>query len=234
MTAGDATAAIHAFLRAVNLNPALTQSWTMLERLYRATGEPKGAVAAHEQVLMLENLPPEIVRAGSLFSDGDLASAEEILSAYLNKVGNHVEAFRLLARIKQQCKALDDAERLLEAALQIAPNYRAARLDYVRVLLDGQRYLQAHEVAGSLVELEPDNRDLLSLYAAGVRWAWATSVCHRRLSAAGGGSTFSAELHVALGHSLKTWASRTKPSRRIRRQQMRSPVLVTLTGALQI
>ena len=67
MTAGDATAAIHAFLRAVNLNPALTQSWTMLERLYRATGEPKGAVAAHEQVLMLENLPPEIVRAGSLF-----------------------------------------------------------------------------------------------------------------------------------------------------------------------
>ena len=91
MTAGDATAAIHAFLRAVNMNPALTQSWTMLERLYRATGEPKGAVAAHEQVLMLEKLPPEIVRAGSLFSDGDLASAEEILSAYLNKVGNHVE-----------------------------------------------------------------------------------------------------------------------------------------------
>lgn len=203
MTAGDATAAIHAFLRAVNLNPALTQSWTMLERLYRATGEPKGAVAAHEQVLMLEKLPPEIVRAGSLFSDGDLASAEEILSAYLNKVGNHVEAFRLLARIKQQCKALDDAERLLEAALQIAPNYRAARLDYVRVLLDGQRYLQAHEVAGSLVELEPENRDLLSLYAAACvglgRHQCAIDV-YRRLVA---DPPSSAELHVALGHSLK-------------------------------
>ena len=35
MTLGDAPRAIDAFLRAVNLNPALTQSWTMLERLYR-------------------------------------------------------------------------------------------------------------------------------------------------------------------------------------------------------
>ena len=138
------------------------------------------------------------------FSDGDLASAEEILSAYLNNVGNHVEAFRLLARIKQQCKALDDAERLLEAALQIAPNYRAARLDYVRVLLDGQRYLQAHEVVCSLLKLEPENRDLLSLYAAACvglgRHQCAIDV-YRRLVA---DPASSAELHVALGHSLKS------------------------------
>ena len=165
MTLGDAPRAIDAFLRAVNLNPALTQSWTMLERLYRKTGQAKGAVAAREQVSMLQGLPPEVVRAGSLFSDGELAVAEDILSAYLNHGGNHAEAFRLLARIKQQCNAFDEAERLFEAALQIAPNYRAARLDYVRMLLDAQKYLRAHEVVGSLLEIEPGNRDLLSLYA---------------------------------------------------------------------
>ena len=62
----------------------------------------------------------------SLFSDGDLAAAEEILSAYLNDGGNHAEAFRLLGRIKQQRKEFDEAERLFEAALHLAPNYRAA------------------------------------------------------------------------------------------------------------
>ncbi len=183
-------AAIDAFLRAVNLNPALTQSWTMLERLYRATGEAKGAVAAREQVSMLQRLPPEVVRAGSLFSDGDLAVAEEILSAYLNHGGNHAEAFRLLARIKQQCKAFDDAERLLEAALQIAPNYRAARLDYVRILLDGQKYLQAHEVVGSLLELEPEQQGSSFALRGRVRRPWTTSVCNRSLSAAARGLSF--------------------------------------------
>jgi tetratricopeptide (TPR) repeat protein len=34
----DAPRAIDAFLRAVNLNPALVRSWSMLERLYRRTG----------------------------------------------------------------------------------------------------------------------------------------------------------------------------------------------------
>jgi tetratricopeptide (TPR) repeat protein len=203
MTLSDAPRAIDAFLRAVNLNPALTQSWTMLERLYRTTGQAKGAVAAREQVSMLQRLPPEVVRAGSLFSDGDLAVAEDILSAYLNHGGNHAEAFRLLARIKQQCNAFDDAERLFEAALQIAPNYRAARLDYVRILLDGQKYLQAHEVVGSLLELEPGNRDLLSLCAAacvGLGRHQSAIEVYRRLA----DSSCSAELHVALGHSLKS------------------------------
>ena len=136
---------------------------------------------------MLQGLPPEVVRAGSLFSDGDLAVAEDILSAYLNHGGSHAEAFRLLARIKQQCNAFDEAERLFEAALQIAPNYRAARLDYVRMLLDAQKYLRAHEVVGSLLEIEPGNRDLLSALRGRVRRPWTTSVCNRSLSAAARG-----------------------------------------------
>jgi tetratricopeptide (TPR) repeat protein len=204
LTLADAPGATDAFLRAVNLNPALTQSWTMLERLYRAAGEAKAAVAAREQVSMLQRLPPEVVRAGSLFSDGELAVAEKILSAYLNHGGNHAEAFRLLARIKQQCNAFDDAERLFEAVLQIAPNYRAARVDYVRTLLDGQKYLRAHEVVASLLDLEPGNRDILSLYAiacVGLGRHQSAIEVYRRLLA---DSSCSAELHVALGHSLQS------------------------------
>src|SRR5215469_6932357 len=83
--------------------------------------------------------------AGSLFSDGELSAAENLLRAYLLKAGHDVEALRLLARIEHQREVLDEAELLLEAALKLAPNYRAARLDYVRVLIDRQKYLQARE-----------------------------------------------------------------------------------------
>ena len=73
MTLRDAPRAIDAFLRGVNLNPALATSWSMLERLYRMTGDVKYAATAAERVSALQQLPPEIVRAGSLFSDGDLS-----------------------------------------------------------------------------------------------------------------------------------------------------------------
>jgi tetratricopeptide (TPR) repeat protein len=187
----------------VDLNAALARSWIMLERLYRMTGEANNAAAAAEHVSTLKHLPPEIVRAASLFSDGDLSGAENILRSYLRHTGNSVEALRLLARIEHQYGALDDAELRLEAALKLAPSYRAARLDYVRVLIDRQKYLHAHEMIHTLLKLEPGNRDCLLLYAAASaglgRYAAAIVVYHQLLAVSPGSS----DLHVLLGHSLK-------------------------------
>src|SRR5580692_9691701 len=98
MTLRDAPRAINAFLRAVDINPALAASWSMLERLYRMTGDVQNAAAAAERVSSLQHMPPEVVHAGSLFSDGGLSAAENILRAYLLKSGDHVEALRLLGR----------------------------------------------------------------------------------------------------------------------------------------
>ena len=204
MTMRDAPRAIDAFLRGVNINPALATSWIMLERLYRVTGQVENAAKAADQVSILKHLPPEVVRAGSLFSDGDLCAAEKILRAYLLAAGNHVEALRLLARIEHQRDALVDAERMLEAALKLAPNYRAARLDYVRVLIDRQKYLQARDEIDTLLRLEPDDQDYLSLYAVacdGLGEHERTIALYRQLLAASPGS---ADLHLLLGHCLKT------------------------------
>jgi tetratricopeptide (TPR) repeat protein len=200
----DVPHAIEAFAQAVNINPALAPSWNMLERLYRMTGEVKGAATAAEQVSTLKNLPPEIVRAGSLFSDGDHSAAEDILRAYLQNSGNHVEALRLLARIEHAHNAFDEAQLLLEDALKLAPNYRAARLDYIRVLLDAQKYLQAYERIDALLRLEPGNKDLFSLFAtanAGLGRHHAAIEVYRQLLSA---SPAFSEQHVALGHSLKS------------------------------
>ena len=195
--------AIDAFRQGVSLNPALVTSWRMLERLYRMTGQVTNAAMAAEQVSALNQLPPEVVRAGSLFSDGDLSAAENILRAYLLNA-THSEALRLLARIQHQRNVLDEAELLLETALKLAPNYRAARLDHVRVLIDDQKYLQAHEAIDTLLKLEPGNRDYLSLQAAAYvglgRYETAIALYRQLLEA----SPRSSELHMALGHCLKS------------------------------
>ena len=202
-TLRDAPRAIEAFLRGVDINPALAKSWSMLERLFRMTGDARNAAAAAERISSLKNLPPEVVRAGSLFSDGDLSAAENILRAYLRTSSDDVEALRLLARIQHQRDVLDEAESLLEAALEVNPNYVAARLDYVRVLIDRQKYLRAREETDTLLRLEPGNRAYLSLYAAacvGLGEYEPAIALYRELLAA---SPASADLHVSLGHSLK-------------------------------
>jgi tetratricopeptide (TPR) repeat protein len=202
-TLREAPRAIDSFQQAVNLNPALADSWRMLERIYGMTGDLSNRATAAEQVATLQRLPPEVVRAGSLFSDGELSAAENVLRTFVLKGGNHVEAMRLLARIERQRDALDDAERLLEAALKAAPNYHAARLEYISVLIDRQKYPQAHVEINTLRKLEPENRECISLSAAahaGLGDHEASIALYRQLLAASPGS---AELHVLLGHSLQ-------------------------------
>jgi len=75
LTLRDAPRAIDAFLRAVDINPALATSWSMLERLYCMTGDVRNAATASERISTLKRLPPEVVRAGRLFSDGEASAA---------------------------------------------------------------------------------------------------------------------------------------------------------------
>ena len=70
---------------------------------------------------------------------------------------------RLLGRIEHQLNVLDDAEHLLEAALKLAPDYPAARLDYVRILIDRQKYLQAHGEINELLKVAFKDRFISSL-----------------------------------------------------------------------
>src|SRR5262249_40555025 len=157
MTLRDAAHAIEAFRKAVDLNEALATSWIMLERLYRLSGDARNADVAAERVFALRRLAPEVVKAGSLVSDGELIVAESILRGYLLETGDDVEALRLLARIEHQFEVLDSAELLFEAVLERAPNYLAARVDYARVLLDRQKYLRAREESDQLLKLDPEN-----------------------------------------------------------------------------
>jgi tetratricopeptide (TPR) repeat protein len=165
----DAARAIDSFTRAVNLNPALVTSWIMLERLYSITGQVENRTAAAGRVTALNQLPPEVLKAASLFWDGDLAAAENRLTAYLRNT-RHVEALRLLAR----------------------------------VLLDRQKYPEALATVEALLDIEPANRDYLSLCAAARAGLGQHEHAIAIYSQVHAVSPESAELQVALGHSLQS------------------------------
>jgi tetratricopeptide (TPR) repeat protein len=196
----DAPRATDALLRAVNINPALPASWNLLEGLYRMSGDETNAATAAAHVATLKNLAPEVVRATSRFSDGDLVAAEEIIRAYLQRVGNDVEGMRLLARIGLARDVLDDAELLLEAVMAIAPDYQAARHDYARVLVERHKYALAGDELEKLLAVEPRNRDYRALYATvSVRLGRhdrAIALFRELITEA----PEAADLHLSLGH----------------------------------
>jgi tetratricopeptide (TPR) repeat protein len=204
----DAASAIDAFLRAVNINPALPASWSMLEGLYRLGGDGVNAATAAQHVATLKRLPHEVVQATSLYSDGELGLAESIVRAYLLQHGNHVEAMRLLAKIGIARDVLDDAETLLEAVLALAPDYRAARHDYALVLVERHKYQQARVELDTLLRLEPDNRQYRTLYATacvGLGEHAKAIPLYRELLP---GAPMAEDLHLSIAHALKALGQR--------------------------
>jgi tetratricopeptide (TPR) repeat protein len=200
----DAPAALDALLRAVNINPALPMSWRMLEGVYRIARDEPNAATAAAHLAMLKALPPEVVTATALFSDGDLGPAEQIIRAFLLNHGDHPEAMRLLARIGMARDVLDDAELLLAAVVAMEPDHHAARLDYAQTLVRRHKYVEAREQVRRLTALDPDNLDYRSLAATAAvglgEQDAAIAIYQSMLRDAPG----SPDIQLWLGHALKT------------------------------
>jgi len=200
---GDPARAIESFERAVELNPALASSWAMLERLLSAAGQPQRAGVASQQLSKLKELPRAIVEAGSWFCDGEHVAAESLLTTYIAKEGRHVEALRLLGRIAQRRGAADRAEGLFREVLDSAPGYGAARLDFVRVLIERQKYAAALEQVDQRLRTapsDPEARFLRATILAGLgRHDDAVPIFRELLSE----TPQRNHLHIVLGHSLK-------------------------------
>jgi len=200
----QAPEAIDAFLSAVNLNPALPASWRLLESLYRMAGRTQEAEQAAEHVATLGQLPPEVVAATALFSDGELAPAEQLIRAYLRSQGDHVEAMRLLARIGLERDVLDDAQLLLERVLELAPDYHLARFEYAQLLAKRHLFLEARGQTERLLGVDHANRNYRTLYAltlVGLGQHEQALEIYRELLA---GAVQPADLHLSIAHCLKT------------------------------
>ena len=200
----DASAAIDSLLLAVNINSALPASWSMLESLYRLTGDGQNAAIAASHVAILKALPPVVVQAYALFHDGDLALAEPMIRNFLLEHGDHPEAMRLLAKIGLAHDILDDAELLLAGVLERAPDFRAARHDYAETLVRRHKYREARIETDRLLALDPANPDFIMLAATaamGLGEQERAIALYRGMIVA---APDSPDVYLWLGHALKT------------------------------
>ena len=196
--------AIEAFEHAVHLSAALPASWKALQGLYQLAGRVGDADIAASHVAKLATLPAEIVTASAMFADGNIIDAERIVRRFLLTHGNHIEGMRLLAKIGMDLDILDDAEVLLESVLALAPDYHAARHDYVVVLLKRHKHVRAREELDRLLALEPDNRVYRTTAAAvcmGFGEHERALPLYRNLSAE---KPKDPDLHLSVAHALKT------------------------------
>ena len=204
----EAPRAIDAFLKAVTLNQALIGSWRMLEGLFRLTGQADRAATAASRVAGLEQLPAEVLSCVALFSDGELEAAELRVRDYLITQGDHVEAMRLLASIGIARRVFDDAEILLAAVLERAPQYRAARREYSGVLLELHRYVQARAQIEPMLQEQPDSRELRIQYAAACVGLGDHARAIELYRALLEETPLDPELHLSIGHAEKTMGAR--------------------------
>ena len=208
----DASRAIEAYERAVQINPALPAAWNMLEGLYRMAGDEARRQRAAAQVARLKSMPPEVVTATGMFCEGDLAAAERLIRAFLLHHGDHVEGMRLLARIGIARDILDDAEVLLAGALAMAPDYIELRRDLACVMLDRHKHAESIVELEKLLALDPQNIDYRTLHATatvglgdhegGIRGFAGV------LTDIDPQSRLAADLHLSIAHAQKTLGRR--------------------------
>ncbi|KWV90928.1 tetratricopeptide repeat-containing sulfotransferase family protein [Erythrobacter sp. YT30] len=154
---GDEAAALPAFIRATRFNPALEASWREQARLHAQAGQAAEAQAAEAQRARIAGLPRELLAVTNHLAEGRLVRAEEICRHYLRANPKNVEGMRLLAKIGIELGILDDAEFLLESAVEFSPDDVQLRLDYIDALRRRQKSAEAKEQAELLHDRDPAN-----------------------------------------------------------------------------
>ena len=161
---GELAAALHAFQLATRYNASLFTSWQAQADLLGAS-QPDAGRHATAQAERLQALPRDVLAVTNLIAEGKILKAEALCRSFLQKHPRHVEAMRLLAEIGVQLGILDDAEFLLESAVDFEPDNVQVRLDYIQVLRKRQKFELALAQAQRLHEGAPDNPLFKSHYA---------------------------------------------------------------------
>ena len=200
---GDAAAAGAAFRRAVDLNDTLIESWLALVELFRAAGEESEAQHAAACVGKLRSLPPALLRASSLLNEGRVDEAEAQVRDYFHRQGPHLDALRLLAKIRIRRDVLDDAELLLEDVLERSPEYHDARCELASVLIKRRRYLPALLHARQLLQIDPRSRPWRSLYADAVNGLGEYDEALRAYRQLQADLPGDAKMRITIGHALR-------------------------------
>lgn len=202
--AGDAPAALRAYRHAVSLNDSLIASWKGIVDLLANDPKSELAAEAKRQFDKLSKLPPELLSVRNMTAERQFYKAERLCRMFLKVNPTYVEGMRLLADLGVKSGVLDDAEFLLESAIEFEPQNPFARHDYMTVLYRRQKYQESLDQAKILLKSDPENLDHQISFAnqsvAVGDYDAALEIYDRAIEL----RPRSAELHLVHGHALKT------------------------------
>ena len=95
---------------------------------------------------------PDLLRAGQALANNDLPTAESLLRPHLKRRPTDVAAIRMMAELAARIGRLVDSENLLRRALELAPDFTAARANLATILH------KQHRSAEAIAELETIER----------------------------------------------------------------------------
>ena len=155
--AGNEEKAAINYRQACELNPALLASWNALYSYFVQNKNQPAAEHARSQIEKLQSLPASLLYIDQILNEGRLGLAETKCRAFLKKNPTHTYAMSLLSEIANRLGYFDDAEFLLEKAVEFKPNDGELRMQYAAILRKKQKFTKTMEQVNILCDQYPDN-----------------------------------------------------------------------------
>ena len=154
---GDEEKAVMHYRQACELNPALIAGWNFLYQYFIKNNNKPAADHALEQINKLQSLPGVLLYIDQILNEGRLGMAEAKCRAFLKENPTHTYAMSLLSDIANRLGYFDDAEFLLEKAVEFKPDDGDLRMKYASILRKKQKFAKTMEQVNILCDKYPEN-----------------------------------------------------------------------------
>ena len=154
---GNEEKAVVHYRQACELNPALIAGWNFLYQYFIKNNNKPAADHALEQINKLKSLPGVLLYIDQILNEGRLGMAEAKCRAFLKENPTHTYAMSLLSDIANRLGYFDDAEFLLEKAVEFKPDDGDLRMKYASILRKKQKFAKTMEQVNILCDKYPEN-----------------------------------------------------------------------------
>jgi tetratricopeptide (TPR) repeat protein len=152
--------------RAMETNGGVANGWRALADELTRAGDDDLAGRAYVNHVTASAKDPALLEAAVALNEGRIAIAERQLKAYLMRYPTDVAAIRMLAELAARIGRYKDSETLLTRALELAPEFNAARHNLAIVQLRQGKTEEPIAAAEMLLKTKPGDPSYRTLYCA--------------------------------------------------------------------
>jgi tetratricopeptide (TPR) repeat protein len=163
---GETKRAMGLATRAMSTDGGIANGWRALADELMRAGDEDAASRSYVNHVTASAKDPALLEAAVALNDGRIAIAERRLKDYLMRHPTDVAAIRMLAELAARIGRYGDSETLLTRALELAPDFRAARHNLAIVQLRQGKTQEPIGAAETLLKSDPKDAGYRTLLCA--------------------------------------------------------------------